>query len=286
MYVPNLFLREPPMMAERLYARLWMELRQRRRWDEIVGMCRRVRGYWACSRRGESPRYLIGWEIDALLSLGLPEQAFRQYRRWLTAPPRRHRLRSLDQRLKRDPTGVLFQETTVLYASGRFEEGRRALEAWLRMALDSIGRRKAPWTAYGLLYHLENGLPEPNEGGPTLAHFYRKLDLRLDAWADWGRWVEALEPGLFRVAGVSRRALSEDPARLPRFVSALETQRRRRTRGSGVSFGQRDLLEKASAVRRRHEKVQARRQAHARRTERRRQQLEAKWASYFGALKL
>jgi hypothetical protein len=286
MYVPNLFLRERPMMAERLYARLWMELRQRRRWGEIVQMCRRVRGHWMRSRRGESPRYLIGWEIDALIAIGLPEQAFRQYRRWLAAPSRRERLRTLEQRLKRDPMGILFQETSVLYASGRFEEGGRTFEAWLRMALDSIGRRKAGWTAYGLLHHLENGLPEPNEGGPTLAHFYRKLDRHLDAWADWPRWVEALEPGLFRVAGISRRALREDPTRLAQFVSALETQRRRRTRGSSVTFGQRDLLEKASAVRRRHERVQARREAHARRMERRREQLHAKWARYFGALKL
>ena len=91
MRVPNLFLHEPPMMAERLYARLWTELRRRERWDDIVHACRRIRGYWARSLRRESPRYLIGWEIDALIALGSPEVALRQYRRWLATAPRRHR---------------------------------------------------------------------------------------------------------------------------------------------------------------------------------------------------
>lgn len=286
MRVPNLFVREAPLTAERLYARLWVQLRQRGRWEDIVQFCRSVRGYWSRTLRRESPRYLIGWEIDALINLRRPEMAFQQYRRWLKAPPRVARLRTLEQRLKHDPMGVLFQESTVLYVSGRLEEGRRVLEAWLRMALKSVVRRKIGWTAYLLAHHIENGLSEPNEGGPTLAHFYARLNRRLDTWGDWARWVEALEPRLFRLAGISRRALLEDSRRLPEFLEAQDLHRRRRTRGSGVSFGQRDLIEPSSRLRRRHERVRARSEAHRRRTEQHRRRLDAKWARYFGSMTL
>jgi hypothetical protein len=184
----------------------------------------------------------------------------------------------VEERVRNAPDAVRFEEVPIRYAAGRWEEGRLALETYLRAAL---GKRHV--TAYELLFSIYNeDSPEPtNRCRVTLWHFYSKLGRRLDEWEGWRTWVLWLHAGLLRVANVRRAELLANAGLLPGFYERLMRERERRSRGSGVTFGQPDLVDSERKVRKRHEALHLRHERWATRPNPLRDEINTKMRTYF-----
>lgn len=280
--LPNLFLLEREGLVERLYARLVMYLESNGRHANIVTVCRQARAHRARAHKRAAPRDIFFmWEIDALLALGKATSAWRVYRRWLRLHPRGLAAKSLKDRARRQPGIVQFREVPILYACRKWEPGARALEAYLAARLDAA-RLTRHGTAYDLLYSIYNGDRVPrNTSRVTLSHFYAMLRKPLTAWNDWERWVKALHPNLFLVTGIRRSDLIANAELLPLFQERLAQERKRRTGSSGISFGQRDLVEGSAKVKRRHERENERLEQWRERPNPFRDELDSRMKTYF-----
>jgi hypothetical protein len=252
--------------------------------EEAVRAARRVRAH--VRRAGFGDRgagWVYTWEIEALLNLGRPAVAWTQYRRWLRLVPRRYAIGAVEQRARSIPPMLLYEEVPILYARGKWADGARALEAYLGMAL----RKASAWkeTPFDLMYSIYNGDPEPTaRERVTLTHFYQKLGKTLDQWPDWRRWVRALHPTLLDIGGVTRKSLADDPRLLPAMYQRIVAEHRRRTR-TGMSYGQRDLVEPEARVRARQERDRRGRPESAERS-RARAEFRAKVRTYFPFLEV
>jgi len=249
------------------------------RYAEAVVACRRIRSFGRSSLPPRGWRNLhLDWEIEALLALKDPAAAWRQYRLWLRYHPKRIPVRTLEQRARNAPDLVCFDEAPIRYAAGRWDEGRRALEAYLGAAL-----ARPHVTGYDLLFNVYNeDAPEPtNRCRVTLWHFYSKLGKRLDEWEQWRTWVPSLHPRLFRATGVRQKDLLKSSDVLADFYGRLMKERERRSQSSGVTFGQADLVDDVRKVRKRHEAVRRRRDRWEKRSNSLRDELNSKLEKYF-----
>jgi hypothetical protein len=277
--LPNLYSLERRGLAETIYALLVSHLSSEHRDAEAVLVCRRIRSFGRRSLPPKAWRQLhLDSEIRALVRLGKPDAAWHQYRLWLRHYPKHVRLRTVEERVRNGMSLVPFYEVPIRYWSGQWEVGRKTLEAYLKAALE-----KKNSNAYDLLFSIYNSdFPEPRDlVRVTLWHLYAKLGRRIDAWKDWGRWVGALHPALFRTTRLERDALLTNSDLLPTFFGKLMKERDKRSRSSGVSFGQRDFVDNPGKVERRHADVRQRRESWRRKRTPLRQELDEKVPRYF-----
>jgi hypothetical protein len=120
------------------------------------------------------------------------------------------------------------------------------LELWFRAG-------RVP--SFEILFEIYNNDEEP-EMRPrvTLQHFYRHLDRDLHQWRHWEAFINGFHPRLFRLAGVTREALCDSAEQFPIFFNRLMEIREQRTI-SGVTRGEKDLIESPTRVRKRQESI-------------------------------
>ncbi len=241
--VPNLFGTEQE--ARRLYQLFLAHLGVHGLHGRVVQACRLIRRH-ATARHvdPEQSAFTFAIEIDALCALRKYRAAWRRLRRYeLLAFGRRldlhrHRWKAADSHW------LSFYCAPLLFFLGRYRLGCLLMEKALRFGL-KYGNRSYDWW-----HHVSNTDPWPvHIFGVTLKHFYDRLGRSLGEWRDWRRFIKGLHPRLFRLAGITREELLDEPARLGAMTERLATIVRERTT-SGVTRGQRDLIQSAAAVRR------------------------------------
>jgi hypothetical protein len=163
----------------------------------------------------------------------------------------------------------------LLYYNGRYRKAQAIREQNLALWL----RGRAP--AYDLLPRIVNlDQPPRNRYRVTLSHIYDKLDLTLSAWDGWSEFVRRLHPALLRIAGIRRAELASNAKLLPPFFQYISTEANRR-RTSGVSRGQRDLVERPEVVAAAHAEIARRMEEFRNENASRRARAQADLRKYF-----
>jgi len=117
----------------------------------------------------------------------------------------------------------------------------------METALEMASHRKG-W-AFEWLWHIYKPATTPSHiYEVTLSHFYSALKRDLSEWQLWDKFLDDLNPKLFRMSGQSRELIRENPRRLKPFFEWVVSERRRRL-FTRTADGERDLVEPASKVR-------------------------------------
>jgi hypothetical protein len=248
--VTNLF-QSLPGEAELSYSYYLSRLAINGRHRRIVDACRRIRRHAAAAGRPRLGDFTYHFEIEALCRLREWSTAWRQLRRL----ERIDFGRPIDLLAKswspRELDRFRYHYPPILYFLGRYRLARRLLEAVLAPSL-APGKNGM---SYRLLPFVFKPVSRPRFWQDvTLHHLYRKLGKSLLEWPGWRDFVAGFHPKLVRLAGLTRRQLSDDPALLRRLSKAIAAEERRRLTAR-VSFGERDLTDPLPQVRRRQERV-------------------------------
>lgn len=244
--VPDLFTTQPRNEILRLYSQYLGRLRTNRRDLRVVQSCRRIRVF---ARRAGNPDwayFTYSFEISSLCRLKHFSAAWRQLRRWERAAWGRN----LDPRAlcwsRRELDWFFHYHPHVLYFLGRYQPALRMFEA----LLDQLVGRRREGMSYQVLWHVYRPVDRPRlPHEVTLYHLYRKLGKSLLEWSQWNRFVKGFHPRLLELAGITREELSQDPSRLRQLSEAIMAERTRRVT-TGISFGERDLVDPPDKVRR------------------------------------
>ena len=117
----------------------------------------------------------------------------------------------------------------------------------METALEMASHRKG-WS-FDWLWHIYKPMNTPaSTYDVTLWHFYRALGRDLIEWKLWGRFLDDLDPKLFRLSGVAQDAMLVNPRLLEQFFEWITAERRKRL-FTGTTDGLRDLIEAPSKVR-------------------------------------
>jgi hypothetical protein len=235
----------------RLYELYMCRLQANYLHHRIIYACRSIRRYAARGPGREKALFTFSFEIDALCSLEEYKTAWRQLRlREEVIFGKRLDLRN--RRWSAEDAGELeYFYVPLLFFLGRYEHGCELLETSLDFWFN---RRKL--RSYDILFRVFNADKEPrNRYRITLSHFYERLGKDLRQWQHWEAFVGGFHPRLFRLSGVARKELLANSRHLKIFFDRLMVVRAERMI-SGISFGQSDLIDSASKVRKRQEAKQ------------------------------
>lgn len=247
--IPDLWrLREDAARLYQLYfCRLWLN----RMHSRVVEACRQIRRYAARGPGAKAGLFTFSYEIESLCELKQYSKAWRRLRlREEIVHGKRFDLRRR-QWTTNDAHELAFSYAPVLYFLGRFRLGCFLMETSL-----GVWFREKKKVSYEIANHVLNGTKKPwHRCGVTLSHFYARLGKDLRAWRDWEAFVHGFHPKLFRLGGVRRDELLEDPDKLEGFLDRLNQIQAQRTT-CGVWGGQRDLIENVTQVKRRQKATQ------------------------------
>jgi hypothetical protein len=225
--------------------------------DRVIAACRRIRSYAARGPGLRAGLFTFHFELDSLVARQNYQAAWRQLQ--LRDAIARGRCVPMERRRwsAKDRWELAYSYAPLLYFLDRVPLGCKLLEMSLGFWLRGTKRR-----SYDILFHVYNGEDRPRVlPRVTLAHFYRRLGKDLKQWRHWPAFVNGFSPQLFGIAGIERRALLEDPAKLGVFFASLMQVRDKRVT-SGVTRGQADLTESSAKVKKWQDGTAARIQRH------------------------
>jgi hypothetical protein len=237
--------------VERLYMRYLNRLQMNHLHENVVSACCQIRRYASRGPGLKAGLFTFSFEIDSLCDLKDYQAAWRQLRmRERVIYGERLDLAHREWSATDGPE-LAFAYAPLLFFLGRHRQGCRLLETalgfWFR------GRKAR---SYDVLFHVYNGDEQPcNRCRVTLSHFYDRLGKGLREWQHWEAFINGFHSRLFRLARVRRQELLDDSRGLAVFFDRLMRIRDDRTT-SGVTWGQRDLIESPTNVRRRQDAVQ------------------------------
>ena len=142
----------------------------------------------------------------------------------------------------KDAHRLLFFYAPLLYLRGRYHLGCRLLAKGIKMH----ARRKG-W-AFDLLWHIYKPALRPaTTYDVTLTHFYSALKRDLRRWELWADFVDDFPAKLFRLSGVNRNSLRNDPKFLRPFFEWICEERKHRL-FTHRTIGVIDLLDSPTKV--------------------------------------
>lgn len=231
--------------SERMYDIFLVRLAAARRGDRMVAVCRDIRRMARRAGKPQSVGFTYFWEVEAHDYRRDFEAMWRTLRAWEKASTGE----TLDIRTHewtpREQHQLIFGYAPSMYLRGRYRLGCRLMETALEMASHRKG-----WS-FEWLWHVYKPVKAPTSiHDVTLAHFYAALGRDLSDWELWDRFLDGFDPTLFRLSGIAKEALRQNPRLIKSLFDWIVTERRRRL-FSGTADGERDVVESPAKVRRR-----------------------------------
>lgn len=249
--IPNLIEGDPDQDRARWFYRQFLTaLLRAGETERAVEVCRAIRRFAKQAGKPELGHWTYDDEDYALGKLG----DFRAQWRLLRERERTFCGKTLDlkkHRWKREEAFFLMNYyAPLLYLRSQYRLGLHLLETGLRFC--------ANFKSYDLLGRIYKDIETPRRRHEvTLSHFYRVLGRDLREWRYWSKFIDGFHPRLFRLSGILREDLRNDPSLLKPFSDWMCSELRRRT-FTGVSRGEADLVDSVPAVKKRQDALAAR----------------------------
>lgn len=238
---------------DRLYSLFLCKLMLKEQNERILQVCRIIRRYAARGPGGKEALCTFMYEREALFMLGKLDVALKQARlrdcvRY--GRPLDYAHHQWDEKDPFEGYWLIYTLAPLHYYNGLYELGCQLYETGLGYWFNQCKQVSYEW--------LWNIVPRRKTPGflqtVTLAMFYCKLgkDLR-----DWKVFAECFPPRLYRVVGISKTALRDDPRLLRALMTRIRQiqQANRPYCTSGVSRGIHDIIATPEQIRRAHERI-------------------------------
>jgi len=223
MDIPNLF--TVSNEAERLYSIMLSRLTMYDAFREIVRASRRIRIHARNSVGEDAAAFTNYFQCDALWYLGCHSANWARQIRYESVIYGRMVDLSSSELSECDIYLIAQQRASILYACGRFTEGRLCKERRLGLSLSFS-------PSDGFLQEVINDDKEPaHPVRVTLSHIYQALGKSLKEWKDWPRFVNGVPDELLAASSVLRDELRHDPNQLrPLFNTLMDRGRQKNKR--------------------------------------------------------
>jgi hypothetical protein len=248
--IPNLIVGDPDQArAKWFYRQFLTALLHAGQTERVVEVCRAIRRFAKQAGKPELGHWTFDDEDYAYGKLG----DFRAQWRLLRERERTFCGKTLDlkkHRWKREEAFFLmYYYAPLLFLRSQYVLGLDLLEKGLRFC--------ANFKSYDLLGHIYNDIKTPRHRHEvTLSHFYRILGRDLRDWRYWSKFIDGFHSKLFRLSGIPREDIRNDPSLLKPFSDWMCSELHRRT-FTGVSSGEADLIDSVAAVKKRQDALAA-----------------------------
>jgi hypothetical protein len=244
--IPNLFQGpQKTKAAQQLYDVFLSRLHFADANHRVLTACREIRRYANSAGRKPAAAFTYFWELEAHGA----RKDFDSMWRSLRAMERvalGMRLNLVSHKWKHsEHHQLIYRYVPLLYLKGRYRLGRKLMEIALEMASHQKG-----W-AYEWFPHVYKPIKKPATiYEVALSHFYSVLNRNLSEWRLWDKFLDDLDPKLFRMSGQTKESIRTNSRKLRPFCKWMIAERRRRL-FTRTTDGMRDLVEPPSKVQRR-----------------------------------
>lgn len=249
--VPNLFGVRRRNEALCLYSKSLGELRKEGDDPRVVQSCRQIRTHANRAGHPDWAYFTYSFEIDSLCNLGDFRAAWRQLRRWERVATGRALDVGAHKWTDSELNWFFHYHPNILYFLRQHRPASRMLESLLTK-LVARRRKGISYAIFSYVYWATDRPKLPHQ--VSLYHLYRELGKSLLEWPHWKRFVAGFHPKVLELAGITKAELQREPSLLRRLSEAITKERGRRLT-AGVSFGESDLVDAPSKVRRRQDAV-------------------------------
>jgi hypothetical protein len=245
--VPNLFRTlGKRSQIQQYYGVYLIQLLRANRTHRVIEACRCIRRYADNDSQPKAALFTFQYEIDAYERSKVNVSAMWRVLRSWDRMALGKRIDLAKHRWKpEDAHRLLFFYAPLLYLRGHYRLGCELLEKAIKMH----ARRKG-W-GFDLLWHIYKPVLRPaTTYDVTLTHFYSALKRDLRRWQLWDDFIDDLPVKLFRLSGVNRNSLRNDPQFLKPFFEWICAERERRL-FTHTTSGVTDLLDSPAKVKQR-----------------------------------
>jgi hypothetical protein len=213
--------------------------------DRVLTACREIRRYANSAGRKPAGAFTYFWEMEAhgartdFDSMWRSLRAMERVALGVSINLVSHKWKHSEHHQ------LIYRYIPLLYLRGRYRLGCKLME----IALEMASHRKG-W-AYEWLPHVYKPVKKPAAiYDVALSHFYSALNRDIGEWQLWDKFLDDLDPKLFRMSGQTLESIRKNPRKLKPFCEWMIAERRQRL-FTRTTDGVRDLVEQPSKVQRR-----------------------------------